>query len=51
MTDVLFKMNVMTVISTINKKNLLVVYVLEFSILWHGSLGHVNFNSMRRLVN
>ena len=32
-TDGLFKMNVMIAIPTINKKNFLVIYVLEFSIL------------------
>ena len=51
MTDGLFKMNVMTVIPTINKKNFPVVYVLESSTLWHGRLGHVNYDSMRRLIN
>ncbi|KAH7844842.1 hypothetical protein Vadar_032277 [Vaccinium darrowii] len=51
MADGLFKMNVMTVIPTINKTNAPVAYVLESSILWHGRLGHVNYESMRRLVN
>ncbi|KAH7864181.1 hypothetical protein Vadar_026696 [Vaccinium darrowii] len=51
MADGLFKMNVMTVIPTINKTNAPVAYVIESSILWHGRLGHVNYESMRRLVN
>ena len=51
MTDGLFKMNVMIVIPTINKKNFPVIYVLESSILWYGTLGHINYDSMRRLIN
>lgn len=51
MTNGLFKMNVMTFIPTINKIIALVVYVLESSLLWHGRLGQVNYESLRRLVN
>ncbi|KAL6982051.1 hypothetical protein U1Q18_052698 [Sarracenia purpurea var. burkii] len=51
MTDGLFKMNVMTVIPKANKMKNPVAYVLESSILWHGRLGHVNYDSMRRLIN
>ncbi|CAN1824884.1 Retrovirus-related Pol polyprotein from transposon TNT 1-94, partial [Linum perenne] len=43
----LFKLNVMTIS---NKKNAS-VYLLESSILWHLSFGHVNFDTLRRLSN
>ena len=48
----LFEMNVMTVLpSTINEKNTSIAYLFESSYLWHGRLGHVNFESLRRLIN
>ena len=47
----LFKLNVMTLKPTINNKSSSSTYLLEFSNLWHGRLGHVNFNSLRKLIN
>ena len=49
----MFKLNVMTVKPKIinNKASTSSVYLLESSILWHGRLGHVNFNSLQRLIN
>ena len=48
----LFKLNVMTVKPKImNKTNASFVYVLKSSNLWHGRLGHVNYSSLKRLIN
>lgn len=46
--NVLFKLNVMTIIK---KENSPFIYLIESSNLWHGKLGHINFNSIRKLVN
>ncbi|GJW97442.1 retrovirus-related pol polyprotein from transposon TNT 1-94 [Tanacetum coccineum] len=47
--DAMFKLNVMVVKNDINKMNSS-AYLIESSNVWHGRLGHVNFNSMRRLI-
>ena len=48
----LFKLNVMTVKPKImNKTNASFVYVLESSNLWHGRLRHINYGSLKRLIN
>ncbi|KAI3773048.1 hypothetical protein L6452_04246 [Arctium lappa] len=47
--DGMFKLNV-TVINGMNKTGATSVYLLEFSNIWHGRLGHVNFNSIQRLI-
>ena len=54
MSNGLFKMNVMTVvphIKNINKNNTSSAYMLESSNMWHGRLGHVNYDTLRRLIN
>ena len=54
MSNELFKMNVMTVvppIKNINNKNTSSTYMLESSNMWHGRLGHVNYDTLRRLIN
>ena len=54
MSNGLFKRNVMTVkppIKNINKKNTSSAYMLESSNVWHGRLGHVNYDTLRRLIN
>ena len=54
MSNGLFKMNVMTVvppIKNINKNNTSSTYMLESSNVWHGRLGHVNYDTLRRLLN
>ena len=54
MSNELFKMNVMTVIppiKNIDKKNTSSAYMLEYSNVWHGRLGHVNYDTLRRLIN
>lgn len=47
----LFKMNVMPIVTSKNNKNSSSVYLLESSNLWHDRLGHVNFDALRRLMN
>ena len=48
----IFKLNEMIVKPKImNKTNASFVYVLESSNLWHGRLGHVNYGSLKRLIN
>ena len=46
----MFKLNVMTVKPNINKASSS-AYLIESSTLWHGRLGHVNYDSIRRLIN
>ena len=50
MCNGMFKLNVMTVFPKVNKMSTSSAYLLESSNLWHGRLGHVNFNSLRRLI-
>ena len=38
-------------IKNINKKNTSSAYMLESSNVWHGRLGHVNYDTLRRLIN
>ncbi|GJZ96715.1 retrovirus-related pol polyprotein from transposon TNT 1-94 [Tanacetum coccineum] len=45
----MFKLNVMVFKNDINKINSS-AYLIESSNVWHGRLGHVNFNSLRRLI-
>ena len=48
----LFKLNVMTIKSKImNKTNVSFVYVFGSSNLWYGRIGHVNYGSLKRLIN
>ena len=50
-SDGMWKLNVMTVIKpNINKVNTS-TYMLESSNLWHGRLGHDNYDTLRRLIN
>ena len=54
MSNGLFKMNVMAIvppIKNINNKSTSSAYMLESSNVWHGRLGHVNYDTLRRLVN
>ena len=45
----LFKLNVMTLKPKNEASSS--AYLLESSNLWHGRLGHVNLNSLRKLIN
>ncbi|GJT50245.1 retrovirus-related pol polyprotein from transposon TNT 1-94 [Tanacetum coccineum] len=47
--NAMFKLKVMVVKNYINKINSS-AYLIESSNVWHGRLGHVNFNLMRRLI-
>ena len=46
----MFKLNVMAVKKNMNENASTSAYLIESSNVWHGRLGHVNFNSMRRLI-
>ena len=53
MSNGIFKMNVMTVVpptKNINNKNTSPAYMLESSNVWHGRLGHVNYDTLRKLI-
>ena len=41
----------MTIILSNMNKASTSAYILEFSNLWHGRLGHVNYYILRRLIN
>ena len=54
MSNGLFKMNVMTIVpptKNINNKNTSSAYMLESSNMWYGRLGHVNYDTLHRLIN
>ncbi|KAD3336335.1 hypothetical protein E3N88_31854 [Mikania micrantha] len=46
----MFKLNVIAKVENMNENALTSAYLIESSNVWHGRLGHVNFNSMRRLI-
>ena len=48
--DGLFKLNVMTIVNNMNESTSS-AYLLEFSNLWHNKLCHINYDSIRRLIN
>jgi hypothetical protein len=51
--DSLFKMNVMTIVIIDENNNKIVSssYLFESCDVWHGMLGHVNYNYIQRLIN
>ncbi|KAL4035835.1 hypothetical protein IC575_004542 [Cucumis melo] len=52
LSDGLFKLNVLTIVpKSINNNKLSTFAYIVKSFVWHGRLGHVNFNSLRRLIN
>ena len=53
MTDGMFKLNAMTIVpkNSMNEKGESSVYIVDSSILWQGRLGHVNYGSLKRMVN
>ena len=51
MSDGMWKLNVMTIINSYMNKASTPAYILEYSNLWHGRLGHVNYDTLRRLIN
>ena len=48
MSDDMWKLNVMTIIKSDMNKASNSAYTLESSNLWHGRLGHVNYDILRR---
>ena len=51
MSDGMWKLNVMTTIKTNMNKASTYAYILESFNLQHGRLGHVNYVTLRRLIN
>ena len=53
LSDGLFKLNVMTIVppEVMNKNNTSSAYIVESSYIWHGRLGHVNYGSLKKLIN
>lgn len=51
--ELLFKINVLTVVPNIIKNNKASssTYIFESYNLWHHTLGYVNFNSIHKLMN
>src|SRR3954464_12252366 len=51
--DGVFKLNVMAIKPAVMNNNhaSTSAYMIELSDMWHGRLGHVNYNSLHRLVN
>ena len=51
LSDGLFKLNVMTIVPHVamNENNISFAYIVEFSYIFHGRLGHVNYGSLIRL--
>ncbi|KAJ9544786.1 hypothetical protein OSB04_024493 [Centaurea solstitialis] len=47
----MFKLNVMAIKPSVNEINKSSAYLLESSYTWHGRFGHVNFDTLRRLIN
>ncbi|KAJ0031111.1 hypothetical protein Pint_13788 [Pistacia integerrima] len=50
-SDWLFKINVCVVKPNSINKRISSAYLLESSYVWHGRLGHVNYNTLRKLIN
>ena len=50
LTEGLFKLNVMTV-NRANNKASSSAYIIVSQNVWHGRLGHVNYDTMRKLIN
>ena len=51
LSDGLFKMIVMTIVSINENKNKSSTYLLESSNVWHGRLSHVNYGTLHKLLN
>ena len=51
MSGGIWKLNVMTIIKSEMNKASSSAYILESSNLWHGRLGHVNNDTLRKLIN
>ena len=51
MSDGMWKLNVMTIIKSYMNKAITSAYNFESSNLWHGRLGHLNYDALHRLIN
>ena len=51
LSDGLFKLNVMTVVTKDDLNKVASSYVLESSNIWHARLGHINYKSIKKLMN
>ena len=51
MSDNMWKLNVMTIIKSERNKTSSFAYILESFNLWHGILGHVSYDTLRKLIN
>ena len=51
MSGGMWKLNVMTIIKSEMNKASSSAHILESSNLWHGRLGHVNYDTLRKLIN
>ena len=51
MSGGIWKINVMTIIKSEMNKVSSFAYILESSNLWHGRLGHVNYDTLCKLIN
>ena len=51
LSDGLFKLNVMTIVTKDDLNKVASSYVLESSNIWHARLGHVNYKSIKELMN
>ena len=51
LSDGLFKLNVMTIVTKDDLNKVASSYVLESSNIWHARIGHVNYKSIKRLMN
>ena len=47
----MWKLNVMTIIKLEMNKSSSSVYIIESSNLWHGRFKHVNYDTLRKLIN
>ena len=50
MRNGMWKLNVMIIIKSNMNKARLSTYMLKSSNLWHGRLGHVNYDTLHRLI-
>ena len=50
-SDGMWKLNVMTIIKSNMDNESTSTYMLESSNLWHGTLGHINYDTLCSLIN
>lgn len=50
-SDGLFKLSIMIIRYKLNKNESSSVFILETSYLWYSRLGHINYDTLNRLIN